>query len=393
MSTLVQKNRENLILLRIFILLLLIQIKTFGQAYDWVRHDSLVKAGVNQIYGIEFDKADNTFDIVVAEYPTHPSGKFFKSMITWWKILLDIEDESMDDYFYNQLEDCIDLCDNILDKNKKNIDALFFKGGSLGFRGRLLAIREKWFKAALDGKEGLDIVYKAYEANPKNVDIQLGFGIYHYYADVIPQKYPAVKPFLLFFPKGDKAKGIKELENVAINGRYARLESRYFLQTLNFQFEDNSQESRKWGKYLLMDFPNNPSFQRYYGLTYVKDNNYPEAANHFKDILKKCEMNYPGYNKRFKREASYYIAMDYKQKNKIDTALVYFESCEKLSREMDKKGASGFLINSILFLGQLNDVLGNRGKALQFYKEVLEHKDRNNSHAFARKYIEIPYSN
>ncbi|MDP3442006.1 MAG: hypothetical protein Q8T08_04015, partial [Ignavibacteria bacterium] len=61
-------------MLRIFILLLLIQIKIFGQAYDWVRHDSLVKAGVNQIYGIEFDKAENTFDIVVGEYPTHPSG-------------------------------------------------------------------------------------------------------------------------------------------------------------------------------------------------------------------------------------------------------------------------------------------------------------------------------
>lgn len=372
---------------------MIIQIKVVAQSYDWVRHDSLVKAGVNQIYGIEFDKAENTFDLVVKEYSTHPSGKFFKSMITWWRILLDIDNESMDEHFFNQLEECIDLCDNILDKNKKNIDALFFKGGSLGFRGRLLAIREKWLKAALDGKEGLDIVYKAYEANPKNIDIQLGFGIYHYYADVIPQRYPAVKPLLLFFPKGDKAKGIKELENVAINGRYARLESRYFLQTLNFQFEDNSYESRKWGKYLLMDFPNNPSFQRYYGLTFVKDNNYSEAAIHFKDILGKCEMNYPGYNKRFKREASYYIAMDYKQKNSIDTALVYFKDCEKLSREIDKKGASGFLINTLLFSGQLNDLLGNRNNALMFYKEVLKYNDRNNSHTFAKRYIEIPYSN
>jgi TolA-binding protein len=53
-----------------------------AQDYDWARHDSLVKAGIDQIYGIQFEKAENTFDIVIKEYPTHPSGKFFKAMIT-----------------------------------------------------------------------------------------------------------------------------------------------------------------------------------------------------------------------------------------------------------------------------------------------------------------------
>jgi hypothetical protein len=223
--------------------------------YNWERHDSLVKAGVDQIYGIEFDIAEKTFDTVLREYPKHPSGKFFKAMITWWRILLDLDNESLDDKFYDQLEECIDQCDEILDNNEKNVDALFFKGGSIGFRGRLLAIRESWFKAALDGKEGLGIVYKAYEADPKNSDIQLGFGIYHYYADVSPSKYPAVKPFMVFFPKGDKIKGLKELEYVAWNGRYARIESRYFLMTLNFQFEENMNDTRRWGKILLNDFP------------------------------------------------------------------------------------------------------------------------------------------
>lgn len=351
----------------------------------------MVKAGVNQIYGIEFDKAEKTFDKIILEYPKHPSGKFFIAMITWWRILLDLENETMDDKFYDQLEECIEVCDEILDTNEKNVDAMFFKGGSLGFRGRLLAIRESWLKAALDGKDGLALVFKAYEANPKNVDIQLGFGIYHYYADVIPQKYPAVKPFMVFFPKGDKIRGLQELENVAMNGRYARLESRYFLLTLNFQFEENSVEARKWGKYLLTDFPNNPNFQKYYGLTFIKENNYHEAAKIFGDIYRKCEKNMPGYNKRFKRESTYYIAMNYKLREVSDSAALFFERSEKLSREIDKKNESGFLINTVLYLGQLYDQMGQREKAVKYYNETLNLRERNNSHSIAKQYLKTPY--
>lgn len=373
------------------ILFILSAINLAAQSYDWVRHDSLVNAGVNQIYGIEFEKAEKTFDVVISEYPLHPSGKFFKAMITWWRILLDLDNESMDDKFYDQLEEVIDLCDNILDKNKRNVDAIFFKGGSLGFRGRLLAIRESWFKAALDGKEGLALVYRAYEADPNNVDVQLGFGIYHYYAEVIPAKYPAVKPFMIFFPKGDKVKGMEELEKVAWRGRYARLESRYFLMTLNFQFEENMNETRRWGRILLNDFPNNPNFQKYYGLSFVKENNYPEAVKTFRDIYDKCNQNKPGYNKRYKREASYYIAMDYKIRGVVDSSAYFFEISEKLSRELDGRTESGFLINTVLYLGMLYDELGMRDKAIRYYNEVLKLRERNNSHTLAEQYIKNPY--
>ena len=377
---------------KILFFVLLLAVNTMvAQNYNWARHDSLVKAGINEIYGIEFDKAEKTFDIVVNEYSTHPSGKFFKAMTTWWRILLDLDNESMDEKFFNQLEEVIDMCDEILDKNEKNVDAMFFKGGSLGFRGQLRAIRESWFKAALDGKEGLSLVFKSYEVNPKNVDVQLGFGIYHYYADVIPQKYPAVKPFMIFFPKGDKNRGIKELENVAWNGRYTRIESRAFLQKLSFQFEENMDESRKWGKFLLADFPNNPFFQKYYGLTFIKENNYAEASKIFRDIFSKCRRNMPGYNKRFEREATYYIGMDFKLKNKADSSAFYFEKSEKLSRELDKKEESGFLINTVFYLGMLYDELGKRDKAIAYYKETLQLKDRNDSHKQAEQYLKTPY--
>ena len=115
--------------------------------------DSLVITGIKQIYNIEFDKADRTFNKLIADYPNHPAGKFFMAMIDWWKILLDTDTEQRDDIFFKRIDNVIEQCDAILDKDPDNVDAMFFKGGAIGFRGRLNSIRENWLSAADDGRE------------------------------------------------------------------------------------------------------------------------------------------------------------------------------------------------------------------------------------------------
>ncbi|MCW8848910.1 MAG: hypothetical protein OQJ81_02945, partial [Melioribacteraceae bacterium] len=96
------------------------------------KFDSLVTNGIDHIYNIKFDKANDAFNKLEKAYPKHPAGKFFKAMIVWWQIMLDQDNESYDELFEDKLEEVIDFCDDILDDNDKDIDALFFKGGSLG---------------------------------------------------------------------------------------------------------------------------------------------------------------------------------------------------------------------------------------------------------------------
>jgi tetratricopeptide (TPR) repeat protein len=83
--------------------------------------------------------------------------------------------------------------------------------------------------------------------------------------------------------------------------------------------------------------------------------------------------------------------MDFKLKNKADSSAFYFEKSEKLSRELDKKEESGFLINTVFYLGMLYDELGKRDKAIAYYKETLQLKDRNDSHKQAEQYLKTPY--
>lgn len=351
--------------------------------------DSLVTKGIKEIYSIKFSEAEVTFRKLIGDYPNHPAGRFFLAMIDWWKILLDLDNESYDDIFYQKLEDVIYQCDEILDKEPENVDALFFKGGAIGFRGRLRATRESWIKAADDGREALPIVERAYNIDPSNVDVQLGFGIYNYYASVIPQEYPIIKPLMLFFPSGDKQKGIGQLTNTAYNGKYAKYEARYFLMTLFYNYENNTAKAQEFADLLTNEFPNNPSFERWSGRIAVKQGNYKRASEIFTSILTKNEKKLTGYfNNRVKREALYYIAANFRSTFQPDSALAYFEESEKVSRLVDNEEESGFLINAVLYIGMLHEQLGNKEKAIQRYEQLLDMREYGNSHTVAEDYLE-----
>lgn len=352
-----------------------------------------INKGIKQIYNIQFEDAEKTFRNLIANYPENPAGRFFLAMVDWWKILLDLDNKSYDDIFFQKLEDVIYQCNQILKNNEDNVDALFFKGGSIGFRGRLRSIRGNWLKAVDDAIEALPIVQRAAKLDPSNLDVQLGFGIYDYYASVIPDKYPYIKPVMIFFPKGDKERGLQQLTNTAMNGKYAKYESQYFLMTSYYEYENDLTNAEKYAAMLVNEFPNNPVFERWKGRISVRKGDLYNYFNIFSDVYKKVLENYPGYNNKSQREATYYIGLYYKTVNQPDSAIKYFKICETLSEGIDLKEESGFLVNSTLYLGMLNDIIGERKVALQYYNRILKMRNYQNSKDLAKSFLNIPYKN
>ena len=367
---------------KVILLILLFSLYVFAQTTDF---DSRVNEGIKLIYNIKFTEAEKTFRSVMADYPQHPAGRFFLAMIDWWKILLDPDNESYDEIFFQKLEDVIYQCDQLLDKNPKDVDALFFKGGSIGFRGRLRAFRESWLKAADDGREALPIVEEAAALDPNNMDVQLGFGIYNYYAGVIPNEYPMIKPLMIFFPEGDKEKGIQQLKNTAFNGKFAKYEARYFLMTLYYRYENNSMLADDYAKMLTNDFPDNPVFEKWRGRIAVRRGDYQLVDSIFNSVLHKAEEKRFGYNTpNSVREAAYYIGSNLKNNGYLDSAKVYFQRCIKESQKIDEEGEeSGFQVNAYVYLAQVEEILNHKDEAIRLYKKILNIKDYGRSHSIA----------
>jgi tetratricopeptide (TPR) repeat protein len=374
------------LILSIFSFLIFLSFNCFAQKANY---DSLVKAGINQIYNIKFADAEKTFSTLKSQYPMHPAGKFFFAMIDWWKIILkNEEDEDLDDRFLNEIDNTIDFCDQILDKDPNNVDALFFKGGAIGFRGRLRVMRESWFKAADDGREALPIVDHAAELDPTNVDVKLGFGIYNYLAAVIPERYPIVKPVMIFFPSGDKELGLNQLKEAARIGKYSSYEAKYILVTFYYYFESDMNSAEIYARQLAGKFPDNPVFERWSGRIAVRKSEWTFADSVFKDVLNKAAKNYEGYNTSMvKREANYYVASYLKNQGKLDEALAYFKKCIDESKKIDSDEESGFQINATLYSGTILETKGNYNEAKKYYERVLDMREFKDSHDKAEDYL------
>jgi len=353
------------------------------------KFDSIVVKGIRQIYSIEFEKADKTFNQLITDYPKHPAGKFFLAMLDWWRILLDTSTEQRDELFLKKIEEVIEHCDKILDEDPDNVDAMFFKGGAIGFRGRLSAMRESWLSAVDDGREALPLVEEAGELEPDNIDVKLGFGIYNYYAAVIPEQYPIVKPLMIFLPSGDKELGLKQLNDVSQHGKYTKYEARYFLMTLYYRLEKDYDAAEEYSKILTNDFPNNPVFERWRGRIAMKKGDVDLADSIFKSVLWKSKKMIPGYSTlRVKREANYYIGYNYRKNARYDSAYVYFEKCMSYSLKLDRDRESGFLINATLYIAMIKEMREEYPTAKMYYEKVLDMREYGNSHSLAESYLE-----
>lgn len=351
-----------------------------------------IKKGIDYIYNIQFDSAEVLFKKLMLDYPESPAGRFFLAMIDWWKIAIEPDNESLDEIFFEKLEDVIYHCDQILKTDEKNLDAIFFKGGSIGFRGRLRALRDSWIKAADDGREALPLLQLAWSIDSTNYDILFGMGIYNYFAEVIPEHYPYIKPLMIFFPRGNKLLGIQQLKTAAEKAKYASTESKYFLLTIFYHFEDDIYQARIFADQLHQQYPMNPVFHRNLGRTYVRTGDYENASKIFLEIFERGKSNLPGYTKNALREAAYYIGMNFRLEGIYDSAAYYFQKCLDISKEIDKKGEeSGFQTSAALNLGIVYDLMNKREEAIKFYNYVLSIKDWGDAHSSAKKHIISPY--
>jgi hypothetical protein len=380
---------------RLKFLLILLGFIFFQNAFSQWLPDSAAdyhtQRGVDFIYTLQFDSAKSEFIQLIKIQPDHPSGHFFLAMVEWWKILIDLNNKTNDDNFYLLIEKVIQLCDKKLDKNPDDVTALFFKGGAIGFRGRLRVHREEWLPAANDGRLAIPIVHQAYKLEPNNVDILLGMGIYNYYRDVIPEEYPFVKPFVIFFQSGDKILGMQQLRQAAEKARYANIEATYFLIQILSNYEKKISQALPLALNLYKKYPNNPVFHRYLGKLYSSLGKWEDMHKIYSEVISRSSSNQPGYNESTLREAYYYTGLYHMNYLKSDTALQYFYKCDELSRTLDIGEQSGFMVMSNLRIGMIYDLQNKRELAVMQYNKVLNMTAYQGSRDEAKQYLKKPY--
>jgi tetratricopeptide (TPR) repeat protein len=353
--------------------------------------DELITRGTAHIYNTRFDSATVCFEKVNALYPDFPAGYFMEAMIDWWRMQIDQRNTSYAESFLRKVDKVVEVCDRILDTNEFDIAGLFFKGGILGYRGRYYASNSSWLKATNDARQALDILIKCNKLAPSNYDIMLGTGIYNYFADSLPNQYPALKPIMVFLPSGDKKLGVLQLEAAARNARYAAVEAKVVLQMVyGSQFEKQPAEYLRWSRDLYTSYPLNAFFHRKYAVALVM-NGYSDSADvQWKGILDKYRQKVFGYDVYSAREALYYLGTFEFNRGNNESALQYLYKCDEASRYLDED-PSGFMVRLNMTIGKIYDLQGRRDLATSQYNKILSWSDYQNSHREAEQYLQEPY--
>jgi hypothetical protein len=379
---------------RLFVILFLTaHFTSFGQLFSFLNTKEKPKAemllldrgvqisttaAVNNMYNFNFSEAEKEYKWLKVKYPEHPLGDFMLGLNEWWKIVPDTKQERFDDQCHSYMANAIDLADDMFDRNKKNKEAAFFLSAAYAIKGRLYAEREKWVKAAWAGRQS--IKYLDYSRGEENINPELlfGDGVYNYYSRWIHENYKSLKPLLTFFRKGDKDLGIKQLENVANNAFYSRMEARYFLIQI-YAAENQSAKSLILARQMHTLYPHNSFFHRYVARNSFALGRLDEAEVYANELMARLDEKQYGYGDNDGRYAAYilgYINQNYKR-NDIQ-AKFYYQKCINYSLSNNTK-ESGYYVASNLALGSIALKENDSKAAVEYWAEVLKNSEKNSS--------------
>ncbi len=330
---------------------------------------------VNNMYNSKFYEAEKEFKWLKVKYPEHPLGDFMLGLNEWWKIIPDTKEEKFDDICHNYMDEAIDKADDLYDDNKKNKEAAFFLASAYAVKGRLYAEREKWVKSAWAAKQSMKYLDNSRGEENINPELLFGDGVYNYYSKWINENYKSLKPMLTFFRKGDKNLGIKQLENVANNAFYARMEARYFLIQI-YAMENQPQKSLNMATTMHSLYPDNSFFHRYVARNAFALGRIPEAEIYATELLTNLKKDKYGYGSNDGRYGTYILAYIYENyKTDIPQAKLYYQECIAYSLSNDTK-ESGYYVASNMALGKMSKAERDYKAAVEYYGEALKNSEK-----------------
>lgn len=344
-------------------------------------------SGLEAIYDLDLERGDAIFRRITGAHPEHPVGPLLHSQTTWWRILVDPTETSHDARFREALEQTIELSDRRLEKDPADLDALYFKATALAYRGRLRSLRHEWVPAAWDGKRALGLVRELHERFPENDDLYFGLGLYDYFAEVMPRRYPALKAVKPFFPTGDRERGLRRIRRAAREGTFSRTEASYFLFLIHYHFERDAAAAQRLIASLRSDFPGNSVYHVYEGRTRFRWGSIDTARRVFETVLSRFEAGRPGYTAEQGEAALYYLARCEMAENRYAEALPWLARLEHLAASR----GSRFETLAHLRRGMTYDALGVRPTAVAEYRRTLELPDTGVAHEKARRYLRSPF--
>ncbi len=333
---------------------------------------------LNDLYNFKFAKAEQQFRWFKQKYAWHPLPYFLLGLSEWWKLMPSLETRDHDERFLAYMDSTIQIAERLHDRVPEyRIEAAFFMAAAYGFKGRLYSDedRKEWRKAAVAGKRALHYLEECKEMNYLSPELLFGDALYNYFSVWVRENYPALKPLLWFFPKGDKELGLKQLREVSYNAFYTRTEAMVWLMRIYNSYENKNEQAHQLAEYLYQTYPDNPYFHRYYARMLYTRGMHTEMERESKSILARIDSGDVGYEATSGRYASFFLGQLGESRRRPEDAKKYYLETLRFAEE---GGAtkSGYYLYALIALGEIANQQGDKVLARKYFEDVKEKAGR-----------------
>jgi tetratricopeptide (TPR) repeat protein len=348
-----------------------------------------LEQGLWWLYHLQYDQARKLFIQHTEANPKDPAGYFYKTAADWWQLaqqfdkdLPDIRARLEKDY-----QATVQVAEELLkstDDPQIKAQACLYMGGAQGLKGRWLVTQKQWVKAYFLGKNGHKMLKRALKYDPTLYDAYLGLGIYDYFTDTLGGAQKVLAALLI---RGDRQRGLKQLQWAIEKGQHARVEAMMFLIEIYTWEEDTPEKALPLAEALHREFPKSPAMYLAELIEYYELKRWDKVKTTAQDYLERSQQETPYYTRDGVFPAWYCLGI---------AALWGERDREKCGMYMDRilredEPTSRWVTFAHLRRGQVYDLQGEREKALKSYKEVLSRPNFWGSHHEARTYLKQPF--
>jgi tetratricopeptide (TPR) repeat protein len=368
--------------------------------------ETLVERGYAHFYNLEYDEAIADFQQAVHEHPERPDlHNHVAEALVFREMYRDgaLESElvsgnnsflrraklnpapAVRQQFLGEVAKAMELAQARLSKNPRDAAPLYAMGISYGLRSNYFFLVEKAWKRSLDDATSARKMHnKVSEIEPGNVDARLVQGLHDYLVGSLPLAWRMLG-FVVGF-HGDKAEGIRTIQDVAAHGAINRVDAEIFLCAL-YRRERKPREAIPLLEDLLRRFPRNYLLRFEQAEMYGAIGDKRNALGAMEKVSELKKSNAPGYARVPWEKIWYEMGNVEFWYNDYPQALANLKKVTSSTAEVDlNTGALAWLRT-----GQIYDLTRQRKLALESYRKAIAFAPQADAARESRRYLSTPY--
>ncbi len=357
-------------------------------------------------YNLEYDKAIALFEQTANSEPQNPEAwnhlaqailyrAFYRSgslesdlvgksnaFLSRPRATMAPEDEKR---FLEAVARSLAICEERFKKNRADKSALYAAGVAYAHRAQFhFLVRKAWFDALRDGTRSRKMHVRLHEIDRSDPDAFLIAGTHEYVTGSLPG-WVKMFAFLAGF-RGDRETGIKMLEQAVREGKKTAVEARVLL-ALVYARESAQAKAIPLLAEVSQAFPRNYLYRSEYLLLLASAGRRDEALAGLGGMQESLRRGAPETSLMAPEKfAALRGAVHFRLKNWKESLAAFEEIAQPRQDQWAMIRSRAFL-----YTGQVFDIEGQRGRAVERYREAIRLAPESDIAKLAKSYLSRPY--